>query len=310
MSSFWSLYISIIALANIFACVWLIRWTARKRPDEPAEHETTGHEWDGLREYNRPMPRWWLWLFYITIVFGLIYLVLYPGLGGFQGVLGWSQYSAWQDEVDAVEEEVAPLFARYAEMSVPELAAHEEAMQTGRRLFGNNCAVCHGADGGGRIGFPNIANNEWQWGGEPGEIHKSILEGREGVMPALGRALGERGVTEVSAYVFSLSGRSAPEDLVTRGRERFEAQCVACHGSDGRGNKALGAPNLTDNNWTYGGGLEAIKTSIRDGRRGRMPAQEELLGEDRVHLLTAYVYSLSADERENREEREPDDSRD
>ncbi|MCP1674658.1 cytochrome c oxidase cbb3-type subunit 3 [Natronocella acetinitrilica] len=297
--SFWSLWITIIALANIFACVWLIRWTEKKRPGEAASHETTGHEWDGLQEYNNPMPRWWLWLFYITIVFGLIYLVLYPGLGGFKGVLGWSQYTAWQEEVDTVEERVAPLFAQYAEMSIPDLAAHDEAMQTGRRLFGNNCAVCHGADGGGRIGFPNIANNDWQWGGEPEQIYKSILDGRAGVMPGMGRALGEQGVTEVSAYVFSLSGRGAPEDLVTRGRERFQALCASCHGSDARGNTAMGAPNLTDGNWTYGGSLEAIRTSVRDGRRGRMPAQKDLLGEDRVHLLAAYVYSLSMDEREN-----------
>ncbi len=297
MSSFWSWYIAIIALANILACVWLIRWTAKKRPDEVPQHETTGHEWDGLREYNNPMPRWWLWLFYITIVFGLIYLVLYPGLGNFQGILGWSQYGAWQDEVDTVEERVAPLFARYAEMSIPELARHEEAMQTGRRLFGNNCAVCHGADGGGRIGFPNIANHDWQWGGDPEDIRESILEGRTGVMPALGNALGEQGVTAVAAYVFSLSGRNAPEDLITRGREHFQALCASCHGSEGRGNPSLGAPDLTNDNWTYGGSLNAIRTSVREGRRGRMPAQEEFLGEDRVHLLAAYVYSLSAEER-------------
>lgn len=298
MSSFWSWYIAIIALANILACVWLIRWTAKKRPGEAAEHETTGHEWDGLREYNNPMPRWWLWLFYLSIVFGLIYLVLYPGLGNFQGVLGWSQYGAWEDEVARVEEQVSPLFASYAETPIPELAEHEEAMQTGRRLFGNNCAVCHGADGGGRPGFPNIANNVWQWGGEPDEIRKSIMDGRQAVMPPMGAALGEDGVEEVAAYVFSLSGRDAPEDMVSRGSERFAAQCAACHAPDGTGNKALGAPNLTDDNWTYGGGLDAIKTSIRDGRRGRMPAQKELLGEDRVHVLAAYVYSLSAGERE------------
>ncbi|MCC5809445.1 MAG: cytochrome-c oxidase, cbb3-type subunit III [Ectothiorhodospiraceae bacterium] len=306
MSSGWSWYISIIALANILACVWLIRWTAKKRPGEAAEHETTGHEWDGLQELNRPMPRWWLWLFYITIVFGLIYLVLYPGLGSYQGLLGWSQYGAWEEEVESVEERVAPLFARYADMSIPELAEHEEAMQTGRRLFGNNCAVCHGADGGGRVGFPNIANNSWQWGGSPEEIHKSILDGRRAVMPPLGAALGDDGLEEVTAYVFNLSGRDAPEELVQRGQQRYQSMCMACHGADGQGNKAMGAPNLTDDNWTYGGSLEAIKTSIRDGRQGRMPPQKDLLGEDRVHLLAAYVYSLSSHLRE--EEDAGDDS--
>jgi len=298
MSSFWSWYISLIALANILACVWLIRWTAKPRPNEAAEHETTGHEWDGLQELNNPMPRWWLWLFYISIVFGLIYLMLYPGLGNFKGAFGWSQAGAWQEEVDAVEARVAPLFAEYAAMPIHELAAHEDAMQTGRRLFGNNCAVCHGADGGGRTGFPNIANNAWQWGGEAHEIRKSIMDGRRGMMPGLGGALGEQGVEEVSAYVFSLGGRDAPEELVKRGRERFQTLCIGCHGVEGKGNKMLGAPNLTDDNWTYGGSIEAIQTSIRSGRTGRMPGQKEMLGEDRVHLLTAYVYSLSMAERE------------
>ncbi len=298
MSSAWNWYIGIIAVANILACVWLIRWTAKKRPGEGAAHETTGHEWDGLTELNNPMPRWWLWLFYITIVFGLIYLVLYPSFGSYPGLLGWSQYSAWEEEVEATEERVAPLFAEYAQIPVAELAENDEAMQTGRRLFGNNCAVCHGADGGGRPGFPDLTNNKWNWGGDPEQLHASILNGRSGVMPALGGALGEQGVTEVSAYVFSLTGRDAPDDLVRRGRQRFEQQCVACHGADASGNTALGAPNLnTPENWIYGTSLEAIRTTIRDGRHGVMPGQEEFLGEDRVHLLTAYVYSLSEEAR-------------
>lgn len=302
MSAFWSWWISLIALANILACVWLIRWTAKKRPDEKPSHETTGHEWDGLTELNNPMPRWWLWLFYITIVFGLIYLLLYPGLGRYEGLLGWSQYSAWEEEVETMEERTAPLFAEFAERSIPELAHNEEAMQTGRRLFGNNCAVCHGADGGGRTGFPNIANNTWQWGGSPEDIHKSILDGRQGVMPAFGGTLDDEGIEEVAAYVFHLSGRDAPEELISRGEERFGNQCAVCHGADGRGNPAFGAPKLTDDNWTYGGGMDAIKASIRDGRRGRMPAQKDLLGEDRVHVLAAYVYSLSMDQREDEQD--------
>ena len=313
MSAFWSWWISLIALANILACVWLIRWTARKRPGEAAEHETTGHEWDGLQELNRPMPRWWLWLFYISIVFGLIYLLLYPGLGSFKGLLGWSQYTAWEEEVADMEARTAPLFREFAEMSIPDLAADDAAMQTGRRLFGNNCAVCHGADGGGRIGFPNIANNTWQWGGSPEEIHKSILEGRQGFMPAFGGNLDEDELEEVAAYVFQLSGRDAPDDLASRGAERFANQCAACHGAEGQGNPAFGAPKLTDDNWTYGGGMDAIMTSIRDGRQGRMPAQKDLLGEDRVHVLTAYVYSLSMDEREDEAEddvEEADDAED
>jgi len=297
MSSFWSWYITILTLGNIAACVWLIRWTAKKRPGEAAAHETTGHSWDGLSEYNNPMPRWWLWLFYITIVFGLIYLALYPGLGAYKGLLGWSSHGAWSDEVERVEARVAPLFAAYAAVPIPELARNAEAMQTGRRLFGNNCAMCHGADGGGRVGFPNIANNSWQWGGTPEQIHQSILRGRVAVMPGFGAALGERGVDEVAAYVFTLDGRSAPPELVEAGRVHYQRLCIACHGPEGKGNPLMGAPNLTDGNWTYGGGLGAIRTSVGAGRNGRMPAQEALLGADRVHLLSAYVYSLSMDER-------------
>lgn len=297
MADAWNWYIGIIAVANILACVWLIRWTAKKRPNEGAAHETTGHEWDGLQELNHPMPRWWLWLFYITIVFALVYLVLYPGFGNFNGLTGWSQYSAWEEEVAATEERVAPLYAEYAETPIPELAENDDAMQTGRRLFGNNCAVCHGVDAGGRPGFPDLTNDHWSWGGEPGEIYTTILEGRRAVMPALGDALGEEGVEQVAAYVFSLNGRDAPEDLVSAGEEVFQQQCVACHAADGTGRKAMGAPNLADDEWIYGGSVEAIRTSVREGRRGVMPAQGEALGEDRVHVLAAYVYSLSRDER-------------
>ncbi|MEA5445979.1 cytochrome-c oxidase, cbb3-type subunit III [Gammaproteobacteria bacterium AB-CW1] len=299
MSSAWSWYISIIVVANILACVWLIRWTQKKRPGEARPDETTGHSWDGLTELNQPMPRWWLWLFYGTIVWGLIYLVLYPGLGAFPGLLGWSQYSQYDEEVEQMEAEVAPLFARYAEMDFLELARHEEAMQTGRRLFANNCAVCHGTDGGGRPGFPDLTDDDWKWGGDPEQVHHSILEGRQGIMPPLGDALGEDGVEAVTAYVFHLNDRDAPEELVEAGRGLFSQQCAACHGQDGKGNQAMGAPNLTNDTWVYGGSREAIERSIREGREAEMPGQENILGADRVHLLTAYVLSLSMDTRDN-----------
>lgn len=297
MHSLWNWYIGIIAVANILACVWLIRWTAKKRPGEGAADETTGHEWDGLTELNQPMPRWWLGLFYITIVFGLVYLVLYPSFGSYAGLLDWSQYKAWEEEVERAEERVEPLFAEYASVPIPELARNEDAMQTGRRLFGNNCAVCHGADAGGRPGFPDLSNNQWNWGGEPDDIYTTILDGRRAIMPEFGPALGEDGVEEVAAYVFSLSDRDAPDDLVSAGREHFEQQCVACHGPEAEGNKAMGAPNLTDDNWIYGNGLETIKETVTGGRRGVMPAHGDLLGEDRVHVLAAYIYRLSRGDR-------------
>lgn len=295
MSSFWSWFIGIITIANILACFWLIRWTAKPRPNEGAATDTTGHVWDeDLTEYNKPMPRWWLNLFYITIVFALGYLVLFPGLGNFDGVLGWSQISAYQEEVKAARAEYAEVYEQYAQTPIPQLAQNASAMATGQRIFANNCAVCHGSDARGAAGFPNLADGAWLYGGKPEQLTQTILYGRKGVMPSFGAALGTRGVEEVAAYVYSLNGREAPEAFVQAGAEKFQQLCTSCHGQDAKGNVAVGAPNLTDDAWLYGGSLETIKTTLRNGRQGRMPAQKEMLGEERVHVVAAYVYSLSA----------------
>jgi len=297
MSSFWSWFISIITIANILGCLWLIRWTAKPRPNEGAATDTTGHVWDGnLTEYNKPMPRWWLNVFYITIVFGFGYLVLYPGLGNYKGLLGWSQVSAYQQDLKEAKAKYAELYQKYAKTPIPQLAKNASAMATGQRLFGNNCAVCHGSDARGAKGFPNLTDHAWLYGGSPENIQQTILYGRQGVMPSWGAALGTRGLEEVAAYVYSLNGRSAPEAFVSAGREKFQQLCTSCHGKDAKGNQTIGAPNLTDNDWLYGGSLETIKETIRNGRQGRMPAHKERLGEERVHVLAAYVYSLSARE--------------
>ncbi len=294
MSLFWSVFIIVLVLGNIFACWWLIRWTAKPRKGEAAAHETTGHVWDGdLTEYNNPMPRWWLWLFYITIVFGLIYLALYPGLGNFQGLLGWSQYSQYDEEVAAAEARFEPLYARYAEVDIAELAQNDEAMGTAGRLFANNCATCHGSDGRGARGYPNLADADWQWGGSAEAIRHTLINGRQAVMPAFGAALDDSQLQATAAYVYSLNGRNAPERLVAAGREQYQTLCVACHGVEGKGNPALGAPNLTDEVWLYGGSLDTIEQTLLNGRNGQMPAFAETLGEDRVHLVSAYVYRLS-----------------
>jgi cytochrome c oxidase cbb3-type subunit 3 len=273
--------------------VWLIRWTAKKRPGEGAASDTTGHEWDGLREYNNPMPRWWLGLFYLTIAFALVYLLLYPGLGNFKGLLGWTQTGAYEAEVKQVEADVAPLFAKYAATPIPELAKDPAAMATGRRLFVTNCAVCHGADGHGSRGFPNLADTIWHWGGSPEQIEQTITQGRQAAMPPWGPALGEDGVKAVATYVRSLSGKTGDPALIAAGKEKFQTLCVACHGPDGKGNPMLGAPDLTDDYWLYGGSQEAIETSIRNGRMGVMPAHKDLLNPERIHVLAAYVYGLS-----------------
>ena len=297
MSLFWSIFIIVFVLANIFACWWLIRWTAKPRKGEAAAHETTGHVWDeDLREYNNPMPRWWLWLFYITIVFSLIYLVLYPGLGNFQGLLGWSQYKQYDKEVAEAEARFAPLYASYAEIPIPELAENGEAMATAGRLFANNCATCHGSDGRGARGYPNLADLDWQWGGAPADIRHTLVNGRQAVMPAFSASLDESAIEATAAYVYSLNGREAPERLVSQGRQQYQTLCVACHGVEGKGNPMLGAPNLTDDTWLYGGSLETIEQTLINGRNGQMPAFAETLGEDRIHLVAAYVYRLSGGE--------------
>lgn len=293
MSGFWNGWVVVLTTINIAACFWLIWWTQKPRKDEAAQGDHTGHYWDGdLCEYNNPLPRWWLWLFYITLFFSIGYLLLYPGMGRFAGVLGWSQHGAYQAELAEADVRYGPLFAKYAGTPVAGLAEDPSAVDIGRRLFLNYCATCHGSDAKGARGFPNLADNVWLYGGAPEAITTSIAQGRSGVMPAFGAVLGESGVKEVTAYVLSLSGRPVSEILRREGARHF-ALCVSCHGADGRGNQALGAPNLADNEWLYSGFPTTVQTSIRDGRHGVMPAHGELLGDDKVHLLAGYVYSLS-----------------
>ncbi len=294
MSSFWNWWVIIITVVNILACFWLIRWTMKSRPGEAAEGEVTGHSWDGLEELNNPLPRWWLWLFYGTLIFAFAYLALYPGLGNYKGLLGWTQENQWEAEIKKAEEQYGPIFKKYASQDIETLANDPEALDIGRRLYLNYCALCHGSDGGGAPGFPPLNDDAWMYGGTPEQIKASILNGRNGVMPALGAALGgDEGVKQVAAYVASLSGRKVDPELAEAGKAKYAAACAACHMPDGTGNEALGAPNLTDKVWIYGSTLESIEESIRNGRSGKMPAHKDFLGEDKVHLLTAYVYSLS-----------------
>ncbi|MDX1454386.1 MAG: cytochrome-c oxidase, cbb3-type subunit III [Gammaproteobacteria bacterium] len=296
MSTAWSLFITILTIGNIVACLWLLWWTSRDRPAETTE-ETTGHVWDeDLEELNNPLPRWWLILFYITVVFGFIYLALYPGLGNFEGYLGWTQISQYEEESARIEAQQAETFARFAGLDIPAVAASAEANEIGSRLYANNCSVCHGADARGARGYPNLADDDWLYGGSPDAILHSIRKGRNGVMPALGSALGDQGVAEVAAYVQKLSGQAlgpAAAPLAAAGEQKYQMLCTACHGADGKGNQALGAPNLTDDTWLYGGDFETIKTSIRLGRQNAMPAHDELLTDDEIRLIAAYIYSLS-----------------
>jgi cytochrome c oxidase cbb3-type subunit 3 len=296
MSSGWSIFVVVLTIANILACVWLLRWTAKPKHagEKIGGGSDTGHTWDGdLREYNNPLPKWWLWLFYITVVFGLIYLAIYPGLGNFGGLKGWSQAQQYQQERAAVEARAAALLAPFATMTVPELSGNAQAMATANNLFQNNCAQCHGSDGGGARGFPNLTNEDWQWGGDPDSIVQTISAGRVAAMTPWGEVLGEQGVDEVVAYVLQLSGQSTDSAKAAAGATHFQTYCLACHGADGKGMTAVGAPNLTDGVWLYGGDPDTLHETLTKGRMGQMPAFGDRLGEQRVRLLAAYVLRMS-----------------
>lgn len=293
-SGFWNWYIIVLTTASILACFLLIRWLsgAIKPEDEGKEMD---HVWDeSLVELNNPLPSWWLKMFYLTLFFGIGYLALYPGLGTFKGLLGWTSLGQYQREVDIADAKYGPLFKKFQEMPVVAVADDPDARRMGERLFVNYCATCHGSDARGARGFPNLRDNDWLYGGAPETIEQTILGGRSGVMPAWGAALGgDAGVADVTEYVFSLSGRNVDQASAARGQEKFAMMCVACHGADGTGNQALGAPNLTDNIWLYGGSAKQVMETIALGRAGVMPPHREFLGEDKVHLLAAYIYSLS-----------------
>ncbi|MDH3871611.1 MAG: cytochrome-c oxidase, cbb3-type subunit III, partial [Gammaproteobacteria bacterium] len=253
-SGFWNWFIIIPTLGGIIGCYLMIRWLSGEiSPEDQAK--SMGHVWDeDLEELNNPLPRWWLGMFYITLVFGIVYLLLYPGLGNFAGLLGWTSLSQYQEEVDIGDAKFGPLFSRYREMSIPAVAADATARKMGERLFVNYCATCHGSDARGARGFPNLRDNDWLYGGTPEQIEQSILNGRNGVMPAWEQALGgQQGVSDVTEYVFKLGGRDIDAAAAGRGREKYGMLCASCHGADGSGNQLLGAPNLTDNVWLYGG---------------------------------------------------------
>jgi cytochrome c oxidase cbb3-type subunit 3 len=297
MTTGWSLFVIILTVLNIAACVWMLRWTSKPRTanEKIGGGADTGHVWDrDLREYNNPLPKWWLWLFYITIAFGVLYLALFPGLGNFAGIKGWTQSNQYAQERAAVEARAAQLLAPLVAMPVAELVNNEQAMSTAHNLFQQNCAQCHGSDGGGAKGFPSLADADWQWGSDADSVVATIAQGRIAAMPAWGQVLGEAGVTEAVAYVQTLSGQPADATLAAAGKVRFEQLCAACHGIDGRGNPLLGAPNLTDGVWLYGGDAATLKATVLNGRAGQMPAWDGKLGEQRIKLLAAYVTKLAA----------------
>ncbi len=301
-SEFWNYYVAVLVVLSILGCTLLLFIQSRvkgKLPTstDPRSHsqvETTGHVWDeDLTELNTPMPRWWMWLFYITIVFGIGYLVLYPGLGSYPGKLGWTEKGEYKAELDKADADYGPLFAKFQKQDLKTVAADPQAHAIGERLFLTYCSQCHGSDAHGGKGFPNLTDNDWLFGGEPDVIKTTILHGRNGVMPSMAAAVGtDQDVENVAHYVASLSGSTSDPIKASMGKAKFGV-CAACHTATGEGSQVLGAPHLTDKIWLFGGSIDTIMETIRKGRSSTMPAFEDFLGDAKVHLLAAYVWSLS-----------------
>jgi cytochrome c oxidase cbb3-type subunit 3 len=292
-SNFWSLYVAGIALVGIVACLLLLYFSGKAKA-MTANDNTTGHVWDGdLREMNNPLPRWWVGLFLITIVFSLAYLALYPGLGNSAGQLAWTSVGQYEAEVAKANKELEPLYAKFAAMPPEEVAKDPQAMAIGDRLFMNNCAQCHGSDARGSKGFPNLTDNDWLHGGSHAKIQETLLNGRVGNMPPMAAAIGTpEDVRNLAQYVLSLSNSPHDSLKASLGKSKFGA-CAACHGGDGKGNQALGAPNLTDDIWLHGWGENTIVSMVTNGKVNQMPAQAGKLTEAQLHVLASYVWGLS-----------------
>ncbi|RTZ16860.1 cytochrome-c oxidase, cbb3-type subunit III [Vibrio aquaticus] len=324
MTTFWSLWIIIITVGTLVGCAAVLYWCLKDKMGVE-EGADMGHEYDGIRELNNPLPKWWTYLFVSTFIFAAIYLTLYPGLGNFKGVLGWQssdqtvrsieeskasiaaaqqnkQLVQYAKELDDADTYFGEAFKKLAYVdgstelrAIPEIAADNEAVKVGQRLFLQNCSQCHGSDARGLKGFPNLTDDAWLYGGEPEAIVTTVMQGRIGQMPGWKDALGEQGVKEVVSYTLSLSGRSVNAKEAEAGKARFVV-CAACHGTDGKGNPAVGAPDLTDQDWLFGGSRADVTETVMNGRSGVMPAWKDILGEDKVQLVSAYVWSLSNSE--------------
>jgi cytochrome c oxidase cbb3-type subunit 3 len=317
MSSFWNIWIWVLTLGTLVGCFLLLRWCLKNFTGVEVG-ESIGHSFDGIEELNNPIPQWWSTFFLLTIIWAFGYLALY-GLGSWDGLLGWkssnqgimnlaeskaktqehfkegSKFLVQYDrEIREADAKYAPIFDAYAARSIKDLATDDEAIKIGQRLFLHNCSQCHGSDARGMTGFPNLTDNDWLYGGSPEAIKETLIKGRKAVGMIAWAAIlgGEQGVKEVAAYVISLSGRSVNPELAEAGKAKF-GLCAGCHGQEGKGNLAIGAPNLTDHIWLYGGSQKNIEETIRNGRAGVMPAWKNILGEQKVHVLSAYVYSLS-----------------
>jgi cytochrome c oxidase cbb3-type subunit 3 len=289
MSTAWSWVVIIGTVGSIlffFAVLHLNRHTS-SGPDE-----TTGHNYDGIEEFDNPLPAWWYWLFVLTLIYGMGYVIWYPGLGNFPGTGNWTSIGELEADQRASHAKYEPLFAKYNQLPVEEIHKNPAAAKMGQRLFSSNCAVCHGSTAAGGFGFPDLIDDVWTWGGDGLTIKQTILDGRKAAMPAWGAVVGEQGVSDVTSYILSLNDREADSNSVARGKTVYGDFCVVCHGPDGKGMTALGAPDLTNGIWLYGNSRSRIEFSIRNGRNGEMPAFRHTLGENKAHVLAGYIYGL------------------
>lgn len=294
VSSFWSYFISAIALGGIVWCVWLLFSQRAWLKKTVAQAEDTGHVWDGdLTELNNPVPRWWTVMYLLLCAFALAYLWLYPGLGTYKGWLGFSSADQVRNEQAALAERIRPVYERYTQMPIEQIASDAEARAIGQRLFLNSCAQCHGSDARGGPSFPNLTDADWLHGGEPEQIEQTIAKGRHGLMPPWKGTISPSEASDIAQYVRSLSGLAADALRVVPGKRGFDTYCVACHGAEGKGNPMLGAPNLTDNVWLHGSSEASIVNIILNGKENVMPAQERNLSPEQIRLLTAWVWGLS-----------------
>ena len=298
MSSFWSGWIIVLTLACLVLVIWLL-FATRKAQRRDMTDETTGHVYDGIEELDNPMPHWWFLLFVATLVFSAAYLLLYPGMGNWKGLFGWTSTGELERSQEKHDRRYAPLFAQYSKTPIEKLVENPKALKMGQRIFLNNCALCHGSDAGGSFGFPDLTDGDWLYGGSPEDIKTTIMDGRTGQMPAWGAVIGEKGVQDVSTFIRYQVGLvdQVNDAIISNGQKIYNDTCSICHGANGEGNKALGAPNLTDAVWLYGSSQAEIEYTVRSGRNGVMPAWKHILGEEKVHLVSTYIYSLQGEKK-------------
>ena len=295
MPAFWHWFVAAGTILFVIWCAWLISWSAKQGPQNVADDDVVGHKWDGdLEEWNKPAPKWWLYLYFITIAWAVGYMIAYPGLGSWKGTLGWSQHGQYESEMQAAASRYEPIYEKFAAMNFAELAKNAEANQLGKSLYASYCTTCHGSDARGATGYPNLTDGDWLWGNSEAALTTTLSNGRTAAMPVLAPALGgDQGVDNMVKYVRSLSGLAEADADAMSAKPMFIALCSACHTAEGTGNQIFGAPNLADDIWLYGSSEDAVRTTIVQGRNGVMPAHGELLGENRTKILAAYIFSLS-----------------